>query len=92
MAEADHADDALLKRWESWAPQHGYSAEPLPTPEAKTGSGHTLEDLLAQETLPRRSVAPGLHMGLSVVLNVEKDEYYCSGTESVGILVSLSKC
>ena len=36
------------------------------------------------EEMPRRALAPGLHMGLSILLNVSKDEYYCSGTESVG--------
>ena len=38
----------------------------------------------SNEELPRRGIAPGKSMGLSVMLNVKEDEYYCSGTESVG--------
>ena len=38
----------------------------------------------AGEELPRRGIAPGLHMGLSVLLDVQEDEYFCTGTESVG--------
>ena len=37
--------------------------------------------------MPRRSVAPGNDAGLSIMLNVEKAEYYCTGTESVGFKV-----
>ena len=37
--------------------------------------------------MPVRAIAPGLHMGLSVVLDVKEEEYYCSGTESVGFKV-----
>ena len=37
--------------------------------------------------MPRRSIAPGKDIGLSIMLNVEKDEYYCTGTESVGFKV-----
>ena len=37
--------------------------------------------------MPRRSIAPGKDVGLSVMLNVEKNEYYCTGTESVGFKV-----
>ena len=40
--------------------------------------------------MPRRSIAPGKDIGLSIMLNVEKDEYYCTGTESVGFKVMLS--
>ena len=34
------------------------------------------------------TLAAGLHAGLTVVLNVEKEEYYCSGAESIGWKVS----
>ena len=43
---------------------------------------------MKNETLPRRVIAAGLHAGLTVVLNVEKEEYYCSGAESTGWKVS----
>ena len=39
--------------------------------------------------MPRRSIAPGKDVGLSVMLNVEKNEYYCTGTESVGFKVGI---
>ena len=39
------------------------------------------------EELPLRALSPGRSMGLSVMLNVKEDEYYCSGTESVGFKV-----
>ena len=38
----------------------------------------------SDEVVPRRGIAPGRSMGLSLILNVKEDEYYCSGTESVG--------
>ena len=38
----------------------------------------------SNEELPLRGIAPGKSMGLSVMLNVKEDEYYCSATESVG--------
>ena len=38
----------------------------------------------SEEVVPRRGIAPGRSMGLSLILNVKEDEYYCSGTESVG--------
>ena len=45
-------------------------------------------DLSANESLPRRSIAPGREVGLSLMLNVEESEYYCTGTESVGFKVN----
>ena len=45
--------------------------------------------LFANEPMPRRSIAPGKDVGLSVMLNVEKNEYYCTGTESVGFKVPI---
>ena len=41
----------------------------------------------SDEVVPRRGIAPGRSMGLSLILNVKEDEYYCSGTESVGFKV-----
>jgi hypothetical protein len=44
-------------------------------------------DATKNEELPRRSIAPGLSMGLSVMLNLNEEEYYCTGTESIGFKV-----
>ncbi len=49
--------------------------------------GHGTHDLTATEELPRRGIAPGKSMGLSLLLNVNESEYYCSGTKSVGFKV-----
>ena len=37
------------------------------------------------EELPRRAVSPGLHMGLTVTINAEVDEFYCGGFQSSGL-------
>ena len=59
-------------------------------PAAKTSHSIDYDELFANESMPRRSVAPGNDAGLSIMLNVEIDEYYCTGTESVGFKVMLS--
>ncbi len=41
----------------------------------------------SNEQLPRRALSPGRNMGLSVLLNVQEDEYYCSSSESVGFKI-----
>ncbi len=68
-------DEKEEARWAHWNMQDGY--DKLPNPEEL----HDIEDM------PLRALSPGLHMGLSVVLDVQEDEYYCSGTESVGFKV-----
>ena len=55
--------------------------------EGKTSQNIDYDELFANESMPRRSVAPGNDAGLSIMLNVEKAEYYCTGTESVGFKV-----
>ena len=70
-----------LERWNNWDPQNGYKSEP---DLHEIPHDVDIDEYLKNESLPRRSIAPGLHAGLTLVLNVEKDEYYCSGTESVG--------
>ena len=37
--------------------------------------------------MPRRAMSPGMHAGLSVIMDVQEREYYCSATESVGFKV-----
>ena len=44
--------------------------------------------LTDDEDLPRRAKGAGQHSGLTVALNVESEEYHCSGAESVGFKVS----
>ena len=65
-------------RWSNWDLENGYIYLPKNGPNV-TINGH--------EEMPRRALAPGLHMGLSVMLDVQEDDYYCSGTESVGFKV-----
>ena len=39
--------------------------------------------------MPRRALSPGMHAGLSVIMDVQEREYYCSATESVGFKVCI---
>ena len=71
------------KRWQFWDMQDGYKYA-----HGEHDDGHGK----AGEELPRRGIAPGLHMGLSVLMDVQEEEYYCPGTESVGFKVTLIIC
>ncbi len=64
-------------RWKHWTMQDGYDNKPDP------------EHLHDIRDMPLRALAPGLHMGLSVILDADTEEYYCTGHESVGFKVSL---
>ena len=64
-----------MRHWEKWSMQEGYEEPPNP---------NTLHDIVEK---PLRALSPGLHMGLSLVVDVKEEEYYCSGTESVGFKV-----
>lgn len=79
--------ESVEKQWSKWNIQNGYTDNAAKVPEIPKGS--TADEILKNETLPRRAVSPGLHSGLTVVLNVDEADYYCSGTESVGAKVSL---
>ena len=70
----DDTEKAELARWGHWDLEEGYTADFDPE----------------KNHLPHRSVSPGLHMGLTVLLDVQKDEYYCPGAESIGFKVRLS--
>ncbi len=73
-------DESVEKLWSGWNLQEGYLNG------LSSGTGHNSE--ITRETdRPLRAIAPGLHMGLSVMLDVKEEEYYCSGTESVGFKV-----
>ena len=67
-------------RWKNWDMENGYHYKPENAPTLVHNSS---------EEMPRRALAPGLHMGLSVMIDVKEDEYYCSGTESVGFKVTI---
>ncbi|GLV41439.1 pickpocket 28 [Carabus blaptoides fortunei] len=41
------------------------------------------------DTWPYRAAGPGVHLGLSLVVNVAADDYYCSSTNSVGLKIRL---
>ena len=70
--ERDFDEEA---KWANWDIDHGY----------KTSIDATNNDIDDPDhDMPIRALAPGLHMGLSVLLDVKEDEYFCSGTESVG--------
>ena len=82
MRDEEHPpSQESLDRWNDWDPQNGYKTEP---DLHEIPHDVDIDAYLKNESLPRRSIAPGLHAGLTLGLNVEKDEYYCSGTESVG--------
>ena len=51
---------------------------------------HAHNGSLADAQKPLRALAPGLHMGLSLLLDLQEEEYYCSGTESIGFKVFAS--
>ena len=91
----------LTERWSYWDLEHGFlhALQPPPNP-TPTSSAHRrrrraaasaatfADDTSPQsEELPLRGLSPGRSMGLSVMLNVKENEYYCSGTESVGFKV-----
>ena len=71
-------DKTEVERWLEWKPEKGYFkkediANEIPNITADDGA-------FKYEKLPRRSVAPGVLAGLTLLLNVDKEEYYCSGT------------
>ena len=68
------------KRWLEWNPESGYHH--LPSPHL-----HPLELLEQHEHLPRRSISPGLFSGLSVVLNLNHSEHFCTSTSAIGLRV-----
>ena len=89
MRDEEHPpSQETLDRWKNWNPQNGYLSEP---DLHEVPHGQDIDEYLKHESLPRRSIAPGLHAGLTIVLNAEKEEYYCSGTESVGFKGLLSE-
>ena len=85
MDEHTHIDEELEKRWSKWDIHNGYTEK---AGHPIIHHGEDVDEILKNESLPRRVIAAGLHAGLTVILNVEKEEYYCSGAESIGWKVS----
>ncbi len=69
------ASEEVEAKWSGWSLQSGYQNAPDPN------------NPLSMREMPVRTLSPGLNMGLSVVLDVQHEDYYCSGTESVGFKV-----
>ena len=70
------ADPEEEKLWSHWDMQHGYTGDPA------------LFDInIGNHEMPVRAISPGLHMGLSIMLDVKEHEYHCAGTESLGFKV-----
>ena len=68
------------ERWAHWSPENGYDSAPV---------HHDLGDDLSREELPRRSIAPGVFGGLTIAMNVDRNEHVCASTSSVGLRVSI---
>lgn len=86
----------LMNRWDNWDLESGYHHD-IFSVEVKNKKNYTSRrrrraaaggvestQSFSNEELPLRGIAPGKSMGLNVMLNVKEEEYYCSGTESVG--------
>ena len=81
-----------MKKWTNWDLESGYHHDiySVEVKKEKNSTSHrrrraaTAAKSFSNEELPLRGIAPGKSMGLNVMLNVKEDEYYCSGTESVG--------
>ena len=73
------SDPMEPSRWTHWDMQSGYHQ-----PAGSYGHVHNLQ---THPEKPIRAVAPGLHQGLTVMMDVKEDEYFCTGTESVGFKV-----
>ena len=78
------SDSLEPSRWTHWDMQSGYHQ-----PAGSYGHVHNLQ---THPEKPIRAAAPGLHQGLTVMMDVKEDEYFCTGTESVGFKVPNSAC
>ncbi|XP_072396006.1 pickpocket protein 28-like [Diabrotica undecimpunctata] len=58
-----------------WSPEVGFS---------------NLEEYDDENMVPKRPLGAGAHLGLSVLLDAQVDEYYCSSTSSIGFKVIIS--
>ncbi|KAG5869552.1 hypothetical protein JTB14_002297 [Gonioctena quinquepunctata] len=53
-------------------------------------TGFTEEDSGDEDVVPKRPLGAGSHLGLTVVIDAQIDEYYCSSTSSIGFKIILS--
>jgi hypothetical protein len=58
-----------------------------PTPTADWTPEDGYPPNVTADTIPRRAFAAGAHLGLSLILDVETDEFYCSTSAGVGFKV-----
>ena len=81
MLKNSEADPVEEKRWAGWSLQDGYV-------EAVANSFEEEHKLPYKDrSMPMRALGPGQQMGLSVLLDVEEDEYFCSSAESFGFKI-----
>ena len=73
---------AFDQRWLDWNPESGY--QHLPSPHLHPYNSKMVE---MEEHLPRRSISPGLFSGLSLVLNLNRSEHFCTSTSAIGLRV-----
>ncbi|XP_018575693.2 pickpocket protein 28 [Anoplophora glabripennis] len=52
--------------------------------------GFTEEETGDENTVPKRPLGAGSHLGLSLILDAQVDNYYCSSTSSIGFKIILS--
>jgi hypothetical protein len=59
----------------------------FPTPTADWTPENGYPANATADTVPRRAFGAGAHLGLTLVLDVEADEFYCSTSAGVGFKV-----
>jgi amiloride-sensitive sodium channel len=59
----------------------------FPTPTADWTPDNGYPSNATADSLPRRAFGAGAHLGLTLFLNVEADEFYCSPAAGVGFKV-----
>ena len=61
----------------------------FPTPTADWTPENGYPSNATADTLPWRAFGAGAHLGLTLVLDVEADEFYCSTSAGVGFKVKI---
>jgi amiloride-sensitive sodium channel len=59
----------------------------FPTPTADWTPENGYPSNATADTLPRRALGAGAHLGLTLILDVEAEEFYCSTSAGVGFKV-----
>ncbi len=74
----DDNHDNEIDSWSNWTYSEGYLNPP----------SFDLDHQTLPKEMPIRGIAPGTHMGMSILINIMEEEYLCSGTESTGVKVN----